>query len=323
VVEDEADHQELILESLRAHGHDSLEVIFADTVAEACRLIQADRFAFVVLDHNLPDGTGIDILNNCENELLTTPVIGLSTTSDPEIALSDFRHGAVEFVLKHNAFKAGDLGERVYEAVAKFKRKSLARSLDANHLDSITSSTDELIAAARTDALTGLPNRRTLDEVHRATNEDSVARGAPYCFVLIDVDNFKLYNDTYGHPMGDRALIAVAEALVQSLRDGDMAARMGGEEFGIVLPDTDLDGGIEVAQRICEAVSDLNIEHVSNLPYGCLSVSAGVAVSSPKNALRTEQLVDAADSQLYLAKQGGRNTVCSASNTGPGSRQAS
>jgi diguanylate cyclase (GGDEF)-like protein len=126
---------------------------------------------------------------------------------------------------------------------------------------------------------------------------------------MVDIDLFKDFNDTNGHQAGDDCLKAVADAIAGVLgRAGDMAARYGGEEIAILMPDTDLAGATSMAERMQAAVSALRIPHGSS-PYGIVTISAGVASCIPNPVASWTPLVRAADQALYAAKASGRNTV--------------
>ncbi len=169
-------------------------------------------------------------------------------------------------------------------------------------------------ASAETDSLTGLLNRRGLEtlltkEIWRARRERQ-----PIALAIVDVDWFKLYNDTYGHLAGDAALKAVAQAVKSAVRrPGDWVARFGGEEFIVVLPNTDIDGARHVCMNIAYAVADLGIAHTKSA-FGCLTVSIGVSGVPVVRRAETadmiyEQLLHEADKALYAAKLAGRNAV--------------
>jgi diguanylate cyclase (GGDEF)-like protein/PAS domain S-box-containing protein len=163
---------------------------------------------------------------------------------------------------------------------------------------------------ARMDGLTGLANRRAFDEAIDAEYRRSVRNGTPLALLLLDVDHFKAFNDTYGHPEGDDCLKAVAGVLTRMLnRPGDLAARYGGEEFAAILPDTDSEGAQRIAEAIRAAVHDLRMAHHGS-PRSVLTVSAGVSAFAGGGAEGSvESLVQAADDALYAAKAGGRDRV--------------
>ncbi len=160
------------------------------------------------------------------------------------------------------------------------------------------------------DGLTGLANRRSFDERLEADWLHAVRERTPLSLLLIDVDHFKLYNDTYGHQKGDSCLKAVAESLdKQVFRPADLAARYGGEEFAVIMPTTDLDGALRVAERVRETVFSLGLPHSASLTADRVSLSVGVATMVPEAEQNAEGLIAAADAALYRAKHAGRNRV--------------
>ncbi len=162
---------------------------------------------------------------------------------------------------------------------------------------------------ASTDSLTGVANRRSFHQRFAIEWQRAVRRGTGLALLLIDIDFFKPFNDTYGHVAGDAALQQVANALSACLaRSEDLFARYGGEEFVAVLPDTELGGALTIAERMREAVFDLGIAHSGSL-LGRLTISAGVAHKIPARGTDAQLLVNAADVALYQAKRSGRNRV--------------
>ena len=160
------------------------------------------------------------------------------------------------------------------------------------------------------DALTGIPNRRSFSE--RILAEFTISRksDAELSVIMCDIDNFKKYNDRYGHVEGDVCLRKVAQCIQDSLkRPIDFCARYGGEEFVVVLPNSSLEGAMTVAERIRENVENLKIEHIESTTGGVITMSLGLANSKIINADSDEQLIRYADQALYLAKKRGRNQV--------------
>jgi diguanylate cyclase (GGDEF)-like protein/PAS domain S-box-containing protein len=165
-------------------------------------------------------------------------------------------------------------------------------------------------ALAVVDPLTGVANRRRLDQCLTTEWRRGLRERRPLSLLLIDADQFKSYNDTYGHPRGDSCLKQIAEAAQDVVgRPGDLVARYGGEEFAIVLPDTDDIGAMQIAGEICEALRRRRLPHSVN-PYGFVTISVGCATVVPGLGQHVETLVQAADEALYAAKQSGRNRVC-------------
>lgn len=167
----------------------------------------------------------------------------------------------------------------------------------------------ELEKMAAEDGLTGLSNRRAFDNFLDTAWRHSMRQGHPVALLLIDVDNFKAYNDTYGHPMGDSCLQRVAQVLKEHARRSlDLVARYGGEEFVVVLPDTGSQHAAKLAQRISQAVRALQIPSEAGVD-GIVTVSLGVAALTPRRGIGPDVLVEQADSALYRAKRNGRDTV--------------
>ncbi|MEM6639421.1 MAG: GGDEF domain-containing protein [Pseudomonadota bacterium] len=157
------------------------------------------------------------------------------------------------------------------------------------------------------DALTGLGNRRSFDKALDAEWARLSGRRVPVSVILVDVDHFKAYNDAYGHLEGDAVLKLVGETLRRSAaRHGDQMCRIGGEEFAVLLPNTDTAGAVRVAETIRESVIDLDLEHPLD---GMLSVSAGVATVEPCVSRTKREFLEQADAALYRAKRSGRNQV--------------
>jgi diguanylate cyclase (GGDEF)-like protein len=165
----------------------------------------------------------------------------------------------------------------------------------------------DLEALAARDGLTGLANRRNFDERLLAEQRRGFRDQPPLSLLMIDIDCFKPYNDTYGHQKGDECLRAVARAIAGTLwRAGDFAARYGGEEFAVILPDTPMAGAAMIAERLRAAVENLAIAHVGSTVSDRITLSVGGVVASAPY-LPPQQLLSGADAALYRAKRDGRN----------------
>jgi len=164
-----------------------------------------------------------------------------------------------------------------------------------------------LLLLSRTDGLTGLSNRRTLDDALMREWRRAKRMYRPVSVIFIDIDRFKNYNDTYGHQAGDDALAAVAQAIARSVRrPADTAARYGGEEFVAILPETDLAGASLVANKLHLSIRALQIEHKSS-EHRFITVSIGVASCIADEYSSVVALLKAADEAVYAAKARGRN----------------
>ena len=198
------------------------------------------------------------------------------------------------------------------------ERKRVEQELAAVHAETrrmneqLTEANRRLSELSQQDPLTGVANRRYLERVLEQEWRVEARHGQAVSLLVIDVDHFKPFNDLYGHPAGDTCLRRVVEALAGQLkRPADLLARVGGEEFVVVLPETGADGAGQIAERLRQAVADLAIPHSGSSCASYVTVSVGVASGDPR-ALSSDELVRRADEALYRAKAAGRNRVASA-----------
>ncbi len=166
----------------------------------------------------------------------------------------------------------------------------------------------QVLIEADTDKLTGLANRRSLDEFLDALVTIFPEENKPFSLIMADVDHFKYYNDTHGHQMGDIVLVSIASILKNSIRRGDLAARFGGEEFVVILPNCSKENAVLIGNKLCSAISDQNIQFQKQQPMGNLTCTFGVA-TYPDDADTKELLLKRADECLYAGKARGRNKV--------------
>lgn len=169
----------------------------------------------------------------------------------------------------------------------------------------------QLLHQAVIDALTQIPNRRSFSETIMRELNRCQRENFPLSIIMCDVDNFKAYNDTYGHTKGDDCLVKVAQVLKNSLhRSTDFCARYGGEEFVVILPNTTRDGGLQVAERLRHELELLTIPHEKSRPLGIVTMSFGLSTRGETDTpIAHEKLIQQADTALYQAKTNGRNRV--------------
>jgi diguanylate cyclase (GGDEF)-like protein len=190
-------------------------------------------------------------------------------------------------------------------------RERLQRRALADH-------NSELVELSRRDPLTGLANRRAYEAAELASWRAAEAAGVPLGLVVLDIDHFKSYNDFYGHPAGDLCLQTVARCLSEQLRgNGDLVARVGGEEFAILLPDLTVETVGDIAERVRKSVAELELPHLGIGQKRIVTVSCGACSLVPRPGASPKDLFAAADAALYGAKQAGRDRVCLAEQMQP------
>jgi diguanylate cyclase (GGDEF)-like protein len=171
-------------------------------------------------------------------------------------------------------------------------------------------------ALSAMDSLTGLVNRRRFDDCLALEWRRAMREGRPISLLLVEVDHFKSYNDSYGHLCGDACLKKIAESTFDSVkRAGDLVARFGGDEFTVILADTGSDGALQVANDICESVRKRRLPHEANA-RGVVTESVGRASMMPKLGEDAAALIDLADRALYSAKRAGRDTAYGSNGSG-------
>ena len=274
---------------------DDCQVFMATSGEQALRTAREEAPDVILLDVMMPEMDGYEVCQRLKQDSATRdiPVLFVTAHHEPQEETRGLEIGAVDFITKP-----------INPAVVRARVRT--------HL-TLKRQTDVLKHLVFIDALTHTFNRRYFDE--RLSEEWGRAQrtGKPLSLLFADVDFFKQYNDIYGHQRGDDALSQVAQALKQAaLRPGDVVCRYGGEEFACLLPDTDLDGALQVALRMKKAVRALGVSHSASHVAGVLTISAGVAVRSPTSTGDASALVALADAQLYRAKSEGRARVCSA-----------
>jgi len=280
-----------------------------DAVSEAQRL----KPTVILQDLVLPRVDGLTLVRAYRDTpaLRDVPIIVLSTKEDPITKSAAFAAGANDYLVKLP--DAIELIARIrYHSrsyLAMRERDEAYRALHASQQQLLEMNL-ELRRLSNLDGLTGLANRRYFDEYLGAEWQRALREQRDIALMMVDVDHFKRYNDTYGHLAGDGALKQVALALQGTAdRSTDLAARYGGEEFSLVMPNTSLGGARLIGEKLRRAVAALAVEHKASTTGDILSVSIGAATMVPRHGTTFTALVDAADRNLYAAKHQGRNQV--------------
>ena len=222
--------------------------------------------------------------------------------------------GDLEREISVDAMKA--LADRLLAETRRMQEtnRALEQKLEASRDDiaSLQRDLDDVRRESLLDPLTKIANRKSFDEGMEAAIAEAAGSGAPLCLMIIDIDHFKTFNDTYGHQTGDQVLRLVAMTLKSNIKGKDLAARYGGEEFVAILPSTDIEGAIIVAENIRKAIQAKELlKRSTNEKLGRITASFGVAAFQPGDT--PAMLIERADRCLYAAKHAGRNRVVSES----------
>ncbi|WP_027183567.1 GGDEF domain-containing response regulator [Desulfovibrio inopinatus] len=296
-----------------------LQVVSAASGNEALSKILDYDFALVLLDVIMPGMDGYEIAELMRGNKKTRhiPIIFVTAARrDDGQVFKGYESGAVDYLVK-------PIEPQILKGKVKFflemhkqrlQLEQKTRELDAKlvELEELHQLLEESNARLRLlssqDALTGLPNRRSFDEIFTREWQRGVRNQRPLSLIVADIDHFKRYNDTYGHIAGDYCLERVARTLRNSLlREIDIVARYGGEEFTAILPETDSAGAQNVAERMLKAIDELAIRHQSSQTCDNLTISLGISTVIPQSNIPQLRLIEAADKALYEAKSAGRN----------------
>lgn len=269
----------------------------------------------VLLDLVNPVLNGYSLLRSLKSDERTDqiPVISMITQKDSREGLNSLESGAVDYLVcpcyNWELIARLTIHLRMKDYQEELKRKN--RELE-DFSDLLLELNSRLEGMARKDELTHIWNRRAFNEQVENIHNYSSRYQHSYCIIMADLDNFKAFNDTYGHQAGDKTLEQLAVTLTNTCRSTDFVARLGGEEFVIVLPETGCSAVEFICERILKAVRFLHIKHEKNPGTGLVTVSLGVSEFRPlENRSETwEQVLRRADHALYAAKNSGRNRAC-------------
>jgi diguanylate cyclase (GGDEF)-like protein len=288
VIDDDRLQFRLVQQHFRNFRRGTYELDWSETYEDGLRRLLEGRYDVCLLDYRLQDHDGLQLIREATMAGCQTPIVFLTAESSDNIDVQAMEAGALDYLVK------GEITPGSLERSLRYALK-LGETLEA------------LRRLATHDSLTGLLNRREYDRIMSEEEERCRRFSNPLSLAIIDLDHFKRINDTHRHSAGDAVLKEAARRLGAAIRTVDRAARIGGEEFGLVLPHTGRDQAMEVARRAMQAISDTPMEAPGGLSLR-VTASAGVA-EIPSTASSAAELFASADKALYGAKSAGRNRV--------------
>ena len=318
VIEDDPEQLDLLRFTLESH-FGAGTVTGVESVGEAVAQ-ELEGFDLILADHNLPDGSGLELIERVKVRC-NTPVILVTGENVAQTAAEAIRRGATDYIVK--------VGDYLFTiplvieknlTIAKVKREneSLRHELEAALRElktknrQLEESLQRVEEVAATDPLTRLYNRRHFGRMLEQLFSEAQRYDSELACVMIDLDGYKVLNDTFGHQTGDQLLILAAKAISSNLRRMDVAARYGGDEFVLLLPKATASEAATVVTRVRDdffyASASLLRRHAG------VTMSIGIAGLRGNNIINTEQLIARADGALYRAKAEGRNRISLAEN---------
>jgi two-component system chemotaxis family response regulator WspR len=307
------DDQVMIGEALRRvlAGEPGLDFHYCPDPHKAIAIAKQIRPTVILQDLVMPGVNGLDLVREYRQDRDTRdiPVIVLSTKEEPLIKSEAFGAGANDYLVK--------LPDRL-ELIARVRYHSRAYLNQLERDEAYTALREsqqnllhanlELQRLTKIDGLTGLSNRRYFDEYMAAEWGRAQRLALPLAVMMIDVDEFKRYNDTYGHLAGDDVLRSVAQVIQHhAQRASGLASRFGGEEFAVVLSDVLSHNLQEIGEQLCQGVKVLDLPHRASRASGNVTVSIGAARTVPSKIQHYTELIEVADKALYQSKARGRN----------------
>ncbi len=302
IVEDDLDHCDLIRDSLNSADPDEFRVVYAHSVADGKRLLQEREFSCVILDHSLPDGLGAELLENSKGRLAGTPVIGLSTSRDPAVAILDFRSGCVEFLQKHEVFRDGTLRERVKAALDMFKRLKASGAVESFGIAKLVDEIESVVAASTVRLGPAFMDRAEFEVATAKLHTQAQARGEPYTLCLIGLqeptqerDEDKTAEQADDGRI-DELMALVATIVTRSISDSDLVTRASLTQFLLFRGRARADHTLPWAQSLAEQISRSEFMQ-SNDPSGasrpCM-LAVCIAVAGYETLIPTsmQQLID-------------------------------
>jgi diguanylate cyclase (GGDEF)-like protein len=291
IVDDEKGARETIGDYL---AEDGFSVETTDTGMKAMEILQQSSFDLIISDLRMPGMDGIALTRNIKAMGIDAPIIVITGFATIEHAVESMKAGAFDFITKPFNF------DQIKITVKK--------ALETKRLQKLAKEREFYKKLSNSDELTELANYRYFSETLQKETSRAKRYNRPLSLMMIDIDDFKSCNDTYGHPAGDMVLKRIASLIKKNTRGCDLVARYGGEEFSVILPETSEEEAHVVTERIRESIDKFEFKTEDGKPIGNLSVTIGLS-SIPKKANNKKELISTADSALYSGKASGKNCV--------------
>lgn len=290
IVDDEAYIRDMLMEYMDVLGYEAKAV---ETGEDAIIEVRKNKYNIVLTDLFLPGINGIEVVRQVRALSSSIIVMVMTAHGSLQTAIESMREGAYDFIAKPLDLDTTRIRiekaleyQRLYNESVEYKKK------------------------ATVDGLTGLWNFAHFQEMLLNELERSKRYNYPVSLVMIDLDNFKTYNDTFGHTSGNYILVQLANIFRNFIRASDTVSRYGGEEFVIILPHTKKQHAHNFCDRLRKIVEKAHFHGEESMPGGKITISSGIA-AFPDDAGTADELIDRADKALYEAKRSGRNMVCS------------
>ena len=303
IVEDDPISRKILQRNLKQSEH---EIFTAEDGLKALRLCDTYDIRMIITDWIMPKMDGLTLCQTIrdrekERDLMYTYIIVLTAKGRINDIVKGLQAGADDYMTKPFDLQELSVRLRAGERILNLQDELVQKNRQLEKLNK------KLKAMARTDPLMKIGNRLSFHEIVLKVHQRAMRYNKDYSIIMCDVDNFKKYNDLYGHPAGDMVLESVAHTIKSAIRETDEVFRYGGEEIVILLPETDIKGASTTAEKIKSRILALNIEHkASDLEY--VTVSCGVS-SFVTNTEKWETILEWADQALYQAKSSGKNCV--------------
>lgn len=311
VVDDDMAIRTMVGEVLTDEGYN---VTLAASAEDALQAFRLERFWLVITDIRMGGMSGVELLKEIKQIDPVVHVIVMTSYASIDSAIAVIKAGAYDYLIKpfEDLELVTSAAKRAVQSASLIKEKEeLVQTLKLKNIE-LERLNKQLTEIAVRDGLTGLYNHRYFQEILVKEASRASRHSRDLSLLFLDVDDFKKYNDTYGHQVGDTLLKQLSQIITSAMREGDIVARYGGEEFVVILPETDLMYALRAAEKLRKSVEAYPFRGKESQPHGKVTISLGVA-SWVEGSTTASSLIQQADKALYRAKNEGKNCTRAAS----------